>query len=341
MPLITITGYPSSGKTTRALQISGYFHGRIAAAQADPSLPDAARITRLKVHHVNADTLGLSRTVYRDAKSEKEARATEYSAWKRALGKDDVVIADGLNYIKGFRYQLFCEAKALLTPSCVVHVGTPQDTCRLWNTTRNNDTSFGDSFKPPVVPAEDEEPAPAAAAPPETAVESTTAATAETVPHGCWGGYPDDVFENLIFRYEEPNGMTRWDSPLFTVPYMDEKPDLEGIWEATVGRGVKVKANQATVLRPAAESNYLYELDKTTQEVVTLIMEHQKNSGGSGGGSLPVPDCSSLLELPPQALTVPQLQRIRRQFISLNRQHSVAQRRIRELFVEYVNGNFR
>lgn len=62
------------------------------------------------------------------------------------------------------------------------------------------------------------------------------------------GGYPDDIFENLIFRYEEPNGMTRWDSPLFTVPYMDEAPDLEGIWEAMVGKGVKVKANQATVL---------------------------------------------------------------------------------------------
>jgi tRNA uridine 5-carbamoylmethylation protein Kti12 len=42
------------------------------------------------------------------------------SAVKRLLGRDDIVIADGLNYIKGFRYQLYCEAKALQTPSCVV-----------------------------------------------------------------------------------------------------------------------------------------------------------------------------------------------------------------------------
>jgi tRNA uridine 5-carbamoylmethylation protein Kti12 len=44
------------------------------------------------------------------------------SAVKRLLSRDDIVIADGLNYIKGFRYQLYCEAKALQTPSCVVRL---------------------------------------------------------------------------------------------------------------------------------------------------------------------------------------------------------------------------
>ena len=54
-----------------------------------------------------------------------------------------------------------------------------------------------------------------------------------------------------MFRYEEPNGMTRWDSPLFTVPFEDEKPPLEAIWEAMVGsdgKGKVVRPNQATVL---------------------------------------------------------------------------------------------
>ncbi len=36
------------------------------------------------------------------------------------LGRDTIVIADGLNYIKGYRYQLYCEAKAVQTASCVV-----------------------------------------------------------------------------------------------------------------------------------------------------------------------------------------------------------------------------
>jgi len=110
-------GYPSAGKTTRALQLKEHFESRIASASAD------ARASRLKVHLINDQTLGVSRSVYHTAKAEKDARAEEYSAVKRVLSRDDIVIADGLNYIKGFRYQLYCEAKAVQTPSCVVSPG--------------------------------------------------------------------------------------------------------------------------------------------------------------------------------------------------------------------------
>ena len=78
------------------------------------------RISNLKIHLVNDESLGISRSVYHTARAEKDARAEEMSAVKRFLGKDSIVIADGLNYIKGYRYQLYCEAKALQTPSCVV-----------------------------------------------------------------------------------------------------------------------------------------------------------------------------------------------------------------------------
>lgn len=123
-----------------------------------------------------------------------------------------------------------------------VHVAAPADTCRLWNSTRNAATPFGDSFS-----------AVQGAVPADGATDATTApldaqTTTPSVVGEDAGRYPDDIFENLIFRYEEPNGMSRWDSPLFTVPYMDDTPDLEAIWDAMVGKGVKVKANQATVL---------------------------------------------------------------------------------------------
>jgi protein KTI12 len=65
------------------------------------------------------------------------------------------------------------------------------------------------------------------------------------------GGYDEEDFENLIFRYEEPNGMTRWDSPLFIVVEEDATPPCEQMWEALVGSDGKmkvVKANLATVL---------------------------------------------------------------------------------------------
>jgi len=111
-------GYPSAGKTSRALQLKENFEARIASTSAD------ARVSRLKVHLINDQTLGVSRSVYHTAKAEKDARAEEYSAVKRVLSRDDIVIADGLNYIKGFRYQLYCEAKAVQTPSCVVSLRT-------------------------------------------------------------------------------------------------------------------------------------------------------------------------------------------------------------------------
>jgi protein KTI12 len=118
-----ISGYPASGKTHRANQLQTFFESKIAAAaKADPTNDRAAseRIARLRVHHVSDDTLGLSRSVYATAREEKNARAAFYSAVKRNLTRDSIVIADGLNYIKGYRYQLHCEAKEAQTPSCVV-----------------------------------------------------------------------------------------------------------------------------------------------------------------------------------------------------------------------------
>jgi hypothetical protein len=120
MPLVIFSGLPCSGKTTRAFQLKEALELKIASLGR-----------KFNVHVINDDTLGINREVYRglsrflpcltlDAKSEKAARGTFYSAIQRVLSKDDIVIADGMNYIKGFRYQLFCEAKALSTPHCVV-----------------------------------------------------------------------------------------------------------------------------------------------------------------------------------------------------------------------------
>ncbi|KAF2015059.1 chromatin associated protein KTI12 [Aaosphaeria arxii CBS 175.79] len=296
MPLILISGYPSSGKTTRAVQLQQFFQSKIDAAPTD------AHVARLKVHLINDQSLGVARSVYHTARAEKDARAEEYSAVKRVLSRHDLVIADGLNYIKGFRYQLYCEAKALQTPNCVVkvHIGTPAEKCR-----EINKALLADDTKD--------------------------------------GGYVEEDFENLIFRYEEPNGMTRWDSPLFTVLDEDETPPFDDIWEAMVGSDGKAKVvrpNQATVLRPATEQNYLYELDKTTSDIVAQILAYQKDHAGEGGGEIVVQDVSQPIELPASPLSLPALQRIRRQFITMNRQHNFTKSRIKEIFVDYLNTEF-
>lgn len=156
-------------------------------------------------------------------------------------------------------------------------------------------------------------------------------------------GYPEDIFENMIYRYEEPNGMNRWDKPLFTVLYDDPIPPFDDIWEVLIGSGGKpktVKPHQATVLKPASSSNHLYDLDLVTQEVLSLILSYQRDHPGEGGGQVHVDGVSAVIELPTSTLSVPQLQRMRRQFINLNRQHVLQKDRVKELFVEYLNDNF-
>ncbi|KAM3418639.1 Protein kti12 [Cercospora zeina] len=289
--LILLSGYPSSGKTHRSQQLIEVFNRKISES-SEP------RVKRLKIHHVNDDSLGLTRDVYASARPEKDARATLSSAIKRVLTRDHIVVADAMNYIKGFRYQLYCEAKAVQTTNCVIHIGTPAHKCR-----ELNDQALKDST----------------------------------------GGYAPEVFENLVFRYEEPNGMSRWDAPLFTIPFEDADLPYDAIWEALIGSDGKAKVvrpNAATVLKPAAEQGYLYELDKTTSDVISLITNWQHDHAGEGGSKLQVPDTELVISLPMNSPSLPQLQRLRRQFIGLNRQHSLSKARIRDLFVDYLNDAF-
>ncbi len=129
MALLTISGYPCSGKTTRAVQIKEAFEKRIS----DGSYSGPAT----KVVLISDDTLGLSREGYNgtlmpprfklswrltyitDGRAEKPQRGALFTALQRHLTKSTIVIIDGLNYIKGFRYQMYCVAR-----ECNVRVAT-------------------------------------------------------------------------------------------------------------------------------------------------------------------------------------------------------------------------
>ncbi|PQE31985.1 hypothetical protein CJF32_00001576 [Rutstroemia sp. NJR-2017a WRK4] len=319
MPLIIITGYPTSGKTQRATQLQSYFLTKIS------SLPASSLSSSLRVHLISDHTLAIPRSVYNlDHKSthersnnasEKDARATIYGAVKRVLSSKDIVILDGANYIKGWRYQLYCEAKAVRTPHCVVHVGVGVDEARKVNESRLQEAEKDGEGKSEV--KEQDKP------------------------------YDRECWENLVFRYEEPNAMTRWDSPLFTVLGQDPEPPCDAIWEAMVGgegEGQRkvVRPNQATVMRVMNSEEFLYELDKTTQAVLNRILEWGKDHPGEGGGEVGVGEGNQelLVELPGDPVGLPALQRLRRQFITLNRQTAVPVERIRASFVAYLNDAF-
>jgi protein KTI12 len=92
--------------------------------------------------------------------------------------------------------------------------------------------------------------------------------------------YPEQIFKELLLRYEEPNSTNRWDSPLFFVVYDDEKLPIDEIWACITSS--KAKPHLSTVQRSATDPDSLYELEKGTQDVISLIMQ-------GGGGNVKVP----------------------------------------------------
>ena len=70
---------------------------------------------------------------------EKNTRAKIRSETDRNLTKSTAVILDSLNFVKGYRYELWCLARAAGTKCCVLWVDTPIEVCREWNTARSGD----------------------------------------------------------------------------------------------------------------------------------------------------------------------------------------------------------
>lgn len=150
--------------------------------------------------------------------------------------------------------------------------------------------------------------------------------------------------------------MTRWDSPLFTLIWDDDEAQanrtFDSIWDAIAGQGRKVvRPNQATEPRGRdASGDYLYILDRETQDIVKRILDQQ---GDEGGGEVKVPLSGSdqqdlVVHLPAGAkVGLPKLQRHRRAFMGLNRGGiglepvaNMTADRLRVSFVRYLNDAF-
>ncbi|RUS78026.1 hypothetical protein EGW08_014201 [Elysia chlorotica] len=271
MPLVMMCGFPASGKTRRAAELAEYLKTKTSG----------------KVHVVEDHPDGTNREeIYSDSHKERESRGNLKSHVQRLLTKEDVVILDSMNYIKGFRYELYCVTKSCRTPHCVIYCITEEDTSKSWNTSRDEHLR-----------------------------------------------YSDGLMAELIQRFECPSPNSRWDKPLFTV--MQDKPlNLEDIGRALFEQKA-APPNQSTQSQPLASTNFLYQLDQSTQDVVSAILTAQKTS--VPGDQLKVPDAKEPLNFI-RPVTLAELQRHRRQFITYSKSHPVSDRnKIANLFVQYLN----
>lgn len=285
MPLITFTGLPSSGKSTWAKKLEVLLKEKIEKAR---ELNEPGQNYSIIYH--SDESLGISHETYKDSNLEKHARGNQMSAVKRDLSRSNFVILDSLAYIKGMRYQLFCEAKGVVTPHCVIHVMAPVEKCIEWNNHNSKSNKWD-----------------------------------------------DEVIKQLHMRYEEPNNDSRWDSPLFTVlsDYEKESLPIDEVWNALVLKRAP-PPNAATIVKATSGNNFLQELDRQTQQVISKIVQHQQLTT-IGGEVLIDKEHKIFVEMPLTSVSIAQLQRIRRSFISLNRMRSVDVERITVLFVDYLN----
>lgn len=278
MPLIIITGLPSSGKSTRAAQIQKLFESRGKTVHL---------VSELKC----VQLAGFDKNEYcRDSQKEKLVRSNLKSEALRLLSKDDLVIVDGANYIKGYRYEIFCASKASRTTQCTIYCAITKDQARNFNENRSNSEK-----------------------------------------------YDDDTFEGLCLRYEEPQHNNRWDNPLFTV-FPEEELEEEHIHNALYATKALVP-NLSTQNPPLSSTNFLFEMDKTTQEVIHQILSARKLGIT---GSIKISGAGAIPAEVPSDMNASQLNRYRRQFLNYIKLHTTAAitiDKIPSMFVQFLNSN--
>lgn len=209
-------GRPSTGKTVRATELLHYLESQGYSCIL-----------------INEEFLGINKAEgYSSTFNEKNTRSLLKSVVERELDSAKYVIFDSMNYIKGYRYELYCLVRNVRTTHCIILCDTSLDVARSWNT-----------------------------------------------------AYPPELFEDLWNRLEIPNPKNRWDRPLFTLHHTSPLP-LEEITSALSTANLP-REPVSTKKDPILASNYLYESDQITQQVIELILRSQEQYSEGTEISLP------------------------------------------------------
>lgn len=139
-------------------------------------------------------------------------------------------------------------------------------------------------------------------------------------------------------RFEEPNPMTRWDSPLFVVDCNTASVNVEGEWEdapvnsiwEAITQGKITKAPDVVAPVRGTSTNYLSLLESVSQLVLSSMQALASfgtlpDAGGMVKLSIDFPsEATSSVQLPlhlpvgKKAPTTAALQRLRRQFVKMH-----------------------
>ncbi|XP_074599772.1 protein KTI12 homolog [Brevipalpus obovatus] len=272
MPLIVMVGPPCSGKSFWAHKIADFLRQK------------NQNVIIVSEHDFVKDV----NETFSNSAREKELRAQLKSSAQRNLNKHTVVLIDSGNYIKGFRYELFCVAKEQASTYCVIECSIPKKEALI----KNKEKKDGHQ-------------------------------------------YNEQTFEALHFRYEAPNSNNRWDHPLFLMASQSQST-LEDIYESLF-INKPLKPNKATLPPSRTDTNFLFQLETQTKEIVDHLSRAMKI--GASLSMINVPGVSVSFG-GNQNLTPADLNRIRRSFITYTKMHPIKNSDdIKETFMQYLNSS--
>ncbi|XP_021571310.1 protein KTI12 homolog [Carlito syrichta] len=350
MPLVVFCGLPYSGKSRRAEELRGALaaEGRTVHVVTDAAVLGAE-----------------DATVYGDSAREKALRGALRASVERRLSRHDVVILDSLNYIKGFRYELYCLARAARTPLCLVYCVRPggwSGGSRVAGAEEDRGRNVSVSWRPRLeeggrpqaagtaVPRdlhaagsvvngraradgpEEQEPEGTGATDSPALVPPASESSEKRVPSAF---YPLELLEALSLRFEAPDSRNRWDRPLFTLVGLEEPLPLAEI-RAALFENRAPPPHQSTQSQPLASGSFLHQLDQVTSQVLAGLMEAQKSA--VPGDLLALPGTTEHLRFT-RPLTMAELCRLRRQFISFTKMHPNNENlpQLANMFLQYLS----
>ncbi|KAL6947181.1 hypothetical protein ACO0QE_002056 [Hanseniaspora vineae] len=306
MPLILLTGYPNSGKTTVSEQLISQLNEKFTQ---QTQLFHSKKLAIPQIKYYNDNTMGIEKASYEKSLSEKNARAKIFSVVKRDLNKNDIVLIDSLNYIKGFRYQLHCEVKNLNTTFALVHVMNPN---------AKDHGQWPEKLYTELI---------------QRYEEPNPSSNRWDTPYFAVLLGEDKIDIDDLFMKLYPQLVSA------QAKDVHQQNMLNKLRQST-------KPNSATIMNPASQSNYLTMLDQITTKVLQNLNKWLKENPAFGDIHRYVIhglEDGEFIDIPPSVqinLNIAKLQRFKRQFITMNRLRILGdEKTIEKNFIQYLNKN--
>ena len=160
-----------------------------------PSLP----IKRIVI--LNEQSLGQKRiSIYKNSSSEKSYLSTIRASIHRYCRHDTLVIVDTPGGIRGFRYEVFCVARELVTPFALLYcqetdqIAFQRNVNKLKIVEYRYHRSLNEDLEPPKDLLEN-----------------------PCLRYPYVDAYPESAFKDITNRYEPPHAENWWDTPRFVV----------------------------------------------------------------------------------------------------------------------------